>query len=135
MTMVRRNVENIMLKAFEEAVLDSEIQTLAINLIKSLKKERFFYLTHNPEHYRVGGRIAETGEYQFYVKYDGFKYDERFKDLDFDDVDYIETKITVVDVMPFIVGTIAFDYTDASLYMLNLEQTVLDLVKEVKRGN
>lgn len=126
---------NEMLKAFEEAILDFDVKTLGINLIKDLENERFFYLTHNLEHYRVGGRMTETGERQFYVKYNGFKYDERFKDLDFDDVDYIETRITIVDAMPFMDGTTAFDYTDPSLYMLNLEQEVIELLKRVKRGN
>lgn len=126
---------NEMLKAFEEAILDFDVKTLGINLIKALENERFFYLTHNLEHYRVGGRMTETGERQFYVKYNGFKYDERFKDLDFDDVDCIETRITVADAMPFIDRTTAFDYTDPSLYMLNLEQEVIELLKRVKRGN
>lgn len=133
--MRRRKVKDIMLKEFEEAILDFDIKTLGTNLIEALENERFFYLTHNLEHYRVGGRMAETGECQFYVQYNGFKYDERFKDLDFDDVDCIEVRVTVADVMTYIGETRAFDYTDASLYIINLEQKVIDLVKEVKRGN
>lgn len=133
--MSRRNAKDIALKELQIAIFNFDIKTLGRNIIEALKNERFFYLTHNLEHYIVSGRMTETGEYQFYVKYNGFKYDEQFKDLDFDDVDYVEARVTVADVMRYIGETRAFDYTDASLYMLTLEQKVIDLIKEVKRGN
>lgn len=129
------NKTNEMLKAFELAVLDVEVKTLGRNLIEVLENEQLFLLTNELEHYKVGGRLAETGEHQYFVKYDGFKFDERFADLDFGDADYIETRITVADAMPFINGDSAFDCTDPSLYMLNLEHKMIDLLEEAKRGN
>lgn len=132
--MGRRNGKNEMLKAFEKAVIENNVRTLRDNLNGRLTmgNRSFFYLIADPRHFVVGCRELEDGEYQYFIRYYGFQFDERFEELglDFGDKYYIEATLTAFDIMQLMGEEPSFDYTSPDVYIWNLEGEMDDLIHE-----